>query len=92
MSKFRDFLANEMMAKNRARAFDLWEDTRVEMGLTREDLAKQSGVELKWLNDFIQTGVFADQVARIKRIERILGLKLPHQYYECKKIDLRDKE
>mgnify|MGYP001592243992 CR=1 FL=1 len=81
------------MPSERAEAFRNWEDTRIEMGLTREELARQAGVELKWLNDFIHVGLFADQVPRIKRVERILGIRLPHQYYECKKkADLRRKE
>ena len=67
------------MAKERAKAFDLWEDVRIELGLTREQLAKDSGVELKWLNDLIHSGVFAPQVARIKRVEKRLGLKLPYE-------------
>lgn len=81
------------MAKKRAKAFDLWEDVRIELGLTREQLAKESSVDLKWLNDFVHVGVFHSQVAKIKRIERRLGLKLPSEYYESPDLpNLREKE
>ena len=81
------------MPKTRARAFEIWEDTRIEMGLTREELARRANVDLKWLNDFVNDGLFAEQVARIKRIERVLSIRLPDTYYECKRVpDLKEKE
>lgn len=79
--------------KNRAKAFEMWEDTRVQLHLTREQLAKRADVDLKWLNDFIGTGLFAEQVARIKKVEWVLGINLPAHYYESKKeTDLKNKE
>jgi transcriptional regulator with XRE-family HTH domain len=79
--------------KERAKAFEIWEDTRIELGMTREELAKAANVDLRWLNNFINDGVFADQLPRIKRIERVLQLRLPDKYYECRRVpDLKSKE
>ena len=60
-------------SKKRAPIFDIWDEIRREMNMTIDKMAGETGIDYKWLSDFFNDGILADQVYRVKKIEKLLG-------------------
>ena len=75
------------MVKVTAEIFEIWEDTRIQQDLTREAVASDAGIPLKYYNELVTKGVMADQVPRLMRLEQVLRTPpLPESYYTSGKI------
>lgn len=83
-----------MAKKKRAPIFDIWMENVRSMETTWARVAKDLNIDYKWMIDFVNDGTMAEQVYRVKKLDRYFKTegRFDDEKYRSEKVEQIEEE